>query len=134
LFLLLIDSYTFLINYYLINSTICLLWSSWWVFFFWRNLHDELDELFWYSTFYINSQSTSHYSVYSLYNRWRNCLHLLSQIDFKVTHIFREKNYSADKIRYQHNYNVFNIYLFYFIFTKIHKRVVSLIKQIYWSV
>ena len=58
----------------------------------WKNLWLECDSL-WAVTLF---RKLSHDVPWKLLHKWINCLHLISHMNFKVSHIFREGNQVAD--------------------------------------
>ena len=59
----------------------------------WLNLWLETD-----STFVVAAFSNHNLVPWDIRNRWSNCLWLLRQFKFYVTHIFREGNSCADSL------------------------------------
>jgi ribonuclease HI len=59
----------------------------------WTNLWIETD-----SILVTLALKSSHIVPWQLKNRWENCLILISNIYFLITHIFREGNHCADKL------------------------------------
>jgi len=59
----------------------------------WHSLWLETDSMLVYMAF-----KSSKIVSWSLRNRWDNCLHLLSSMNFFVTHIYRKGNKCADSL------------------------------------